>query len=119
MTGVQTCALPISLKSVETGIYKNYAYRRGNFEVWHGKTQVATLKPETRLYPIEKSVTTESALYTHFLSDLYVVIGEPSAKGGFAMRAYYKPFMNLVWIGAAICAFGGFLGAFYRKKRVF
>jgi cytochrome c-type biogenesis protein CcmF len=115
----QLAGYDIVLKTIETGIGQNYAYRRGNFEVWQGNKLVAELAPETRLFPIEKNTTTESSVYTHNFSDIYVVIGEPSSKGGFAFRAYYKPFMDLVWIGSAICAFGGFLGAFYRKKHRF
>lgn len=99
----------VKLENIEIGKGANYVYRRGVFEVTKNGQHKATLKPETRVYPIEQDATTESAIYTHYLNDLYVVIGEPAKEGGYAVRIFYKPLMNLIWLGILVTALGGFL----------
>ena len=51
--------------------------------------------------------TTEAALNNGFLRDIYVVIGDPQANGGWAVRSYYKPLANWIWGGSILMALGG------------
>ena len=52
------------------------------------------------------------------IRDSYVTLGEPNGKGSWAVRFYYHPFMPLVWIGALMMAFGGFVSLCDRRLRV-
>ena len=52
------------------------------------------------------------------LRDLYLVIGDPQADGGWAVRTYVKPFANWIWLGALIMAAGGGLSLSDRRFRV-
>jgi cytochrome c-type biogenesis protein CcmF len=61
------------------------------------------------VYKRQRDSTTESAIYTHYLHDLYVVIGSPTKEDGFAVRIFYKPFMNLIWLGVLVMSLGGFV----------
>lgn len=100
----------ISLNSVKEGLYENYAYREGDFEITRKGSEIAHLYPQMRVYPVEQSATTEAAIYRHnFLSDIYIIIGEKRVDGLYAVRAYYKPFVNLIWLGCAIMFGGGIL----------
>lgn len=39
--------------------------------------------------------------------DLYVAMGEKLGDGAWAVRIYYKPFVNWMWFGALLMAIGG------------
>ena len=62
-----------------------------------------------RIYP---------AINNGVFRDLYVVIGDPQADGGWAVRTYIKPFANWIWAGCIIMAFGGLLSLSDRRYRV-
>ncbi len=102
----------------------NYTAKQGQFELSKNGTLDKVLKPERRLYASQRSMPmTEAAIDREFDRDLYVSLGEEiSAKdgGGWIVRVHYKPFVNWIWIGCCIMAFGGFLGALdprYRRAR--
>ena len=65
------------------------------------------MHPEQRFFPLQQQTTTETAIRTNLLADLYVALGDPDGKGGWTVRAYYKPLVPWIWIGAVIMAFGG------------
>ncbi|MDU8929747.1 heme lyase CcmF/NrfE family subunit [Alisedimentitalea sp. MJ-SS2] len=80
--------------------------------------EISTLTPEKRVYPVSGQPTTEAAIDNGFLRDVYVVIGDPQAGGGWAMRAYYKPLANWIWGGSILMALGGALSLSDRRYRV-
>ena len=53
-----------------------------------------------------------------FLRDVYVVIGDAQANGGWAMRTYIKPLANWIWAGSLLMALGGTLSLSDRRFRV-
>jgi cytochrome c-type biogenesis protein CcmF len=98
---------------------KNFIARIGIFEVSKNNKIITTLKPELRLYPISDRTTNESAIYHHPLYDLYVVIGTKDEAENYAIRAYFKPMISLIWIGVALIFFGilsGFLKFFAKNS---
>ena len=98
---------------------KNFIARIGFFEVSKNNKIITTLKPELRLYPISDRTTNESAIYHHPLYDLYVVIGTKDEAENYAIRAYFKPMISLIWIGVALIFFGilsGFLKFFAKNS---
>ncbi len=46
------------------------------------------LHPEQRFFPLQQQTTTETAIHTNLLADLYVVLGDPDGKGGWTVRVY-------------------------------
>ncbi|UWQ93110.1 heme lyase CcmF/NrfE family subunit [Rhodobacteraceae bacterium M382] len=86
------------------------ADRNGQFE--------AVLLPEKRQYPVARMPTTEAAIDYQFLRDLYVVIGDKQADGGWTMRTYIKPLANWIWGGCILMALGGLLSLSDRRFRV-
>ncbi len=79
---------------------------------------IATLNPEKRDYPVARMPTTEAAIDYRFLRDLYVVIGDQQADGGWVMRTYIKPLANWIWGGCILMALGGVLSLSDRRFRV-
>jgi cytochrome c-type biogenesis protein CcmF len=62
--------------------------------------------------------TTEAALQTRGVSQLYISLGEPTPDGGIAVRIYHKPMVLLIWFGPVLMAFGGMLSLSDRRLRV-
>ncbi len=108
----------IRLAGVEEVEGPNYLSTIATMEVRRGGDLVATLHPEKRVYPVQAMPTTEAALDYGLLRDIYLVIGDPQANGGWAVRGYWKPFANWIWLGAVMMALGGLLSLTDRRWRV-
>jgi len=76
------------------------------------------LYPEKRDYPVARMPTTEAAIDYRFLRDLYVVIGDRQADGGWTVRTYVKPLANWIWGGCLLMSLGGLLSLSDRRFRV-
>ncbi len=61
---------------------------------------------------------TEAAIDTGILRDLYVALGEPLENGAWVVRVYHKPFVDWIWFGCMLMAFGGFLAVTDRRYRL-
>jgi cytochrome c-type biogenesis protein CcmF len=96
----------------------NYFAERGHFKVTKSGEPFAELWPEKRDYPVSQMPTTEAAIHTTWLADLYVVVGDRDGKGGWATRIYYNPLVPWIWLGAVIMALGGALSLSDRRHRV-
>ena len=79
---------------------------------------LAVLHPEKRIYPAGTDDTGETAIRTTLLADLYVALGDDDGKGGATIRAYWKPLVPWIWIGAVMMALGGVLSLSDRRWRV-
>ncbi|WP_281841506.1 heme lyase CcmF/NrfE family subunit [Sinisalibacter aestuarii] len=96
----------------------NYVSTVGHMQVHRDGRLIATLEPEKRVYPVQAMPTTEAAIANGFWRDLYLVIGDPQAGGGWAVRTFIKPFANWIWGGTIIMALGGVLSLSDRRYRV-
>ncbi len=96
----------------------NYISTMGEVSLRQGGREVAVLNPEKRNYPVAQMPTTEAAIDYRFLRDVYVVIGDPQADGGWVMRTYIKPLANWIWAGCILMALGGGLSLSDRRMRV-
>jgi cytochrome c-type biogenesis protein CcmF len=64
---------------------------------------------------------TEAAIDSGFTRDLYVALGEPvedSKNGAWSVRIYVKPFIDWIWFGCLIMAFGGILALADKRYRL-
>ncbi len=98
----------------------NHTSKRGEFIVTEGGRQVARLFPEKRLYPVQNQPTTEAAIHTTWVSDLYVVVGDenPHEGGGWNTRIYFNPLVPWIWIGGIVVMIGGGISLSDRRHRV-
>jgi cytochrome c-type biogenesis protein CcmF len=80
-------------------------------------TVVAVLTPEKRTFPVGRMTTTEAAIHTTWLADLYAVMGE-ERDGGAVIRLHHNPLAPWIWLGAAIMALGGAISLSDRRMRV-
>jgi len=96
----------------------NYVTTMAQIDVTQDGRAITTLFPEKRFYPVAQMPTTEAAIRNGILRDIYVVIGEPQANGGWAVRVYIKPFANWIWGGCMLMALGAFISLTDRRLRV-
>jgi len=96
----------------------NYAAQRGTFTVTRNGAFVATMAPERRFYPTQRTTTTHTAIHTNGFADLYAVIGEPDEKGGWLVRLYHNPLVPWIWFGGIVMALGGGVSLTDRRFRV-
>ena len=96
----------------------NYTGRVGTFTVKQGDALLATLHSEKRVFKPSGMPTTEVGLYQTWHGDVYVVMGDETTGGARAMRMYYNPFVNFIWLGALVMFLGGLLSISDRRYRV-
>ena len=96
----------------------NYRAGRGMFAVTQNGRPVTEMYPEKRFYPVQNQAMTEAAIDTGFLRDLYVSLGEPLDGGAWSVRLYHKPFIDWIWGGCLLMAFGGVLAVSDRRYRL-
>jgi cytochrome c-type biogenesis protein CcmF len=94
----------------------NYLGQRASIAVTSGGRAITTLAPEKRQFPVEQMTTSETAIRTTGLSDLYVVLGDPRGKG-WVVRVYVNPLAPLIWIGGLFMAIGGFFAVASRARK--
>jgi cytochrome c-type biogenesis protein CcmF len=97
---------------------ENYLADQGHFVVSRGGQFIADLYPERRQYIVQPMPTTEAAIRSSFLADLYAVIGEADGKGGWIVRVYHEPLVAWIWFGALVMVAGGLTSLSDRRYRV-
>ena len=59
---------------------------------------------------------TEAAISSTLLRDIYIALGDQFSSDSWVVRIYHKPFIQLIWYGAALMILGGIFGIFGREK---
>jgi cytochrome c-type biogenesis protein CcmF len=96
----------------------NYEATRGEIRVTRNGREVALLRPEKRLYRVQQMPMTEADIDWGFTRDLYVALGEPVGQGAWVVRVHHKPFVDWIWGGAFLMAFGGVVAVSDRRYRI-
>jgi cytochrome c-type biogenesis protein CcmF len=96
----------------------NYTADIGHLDVNQNGRKVATLAAEKRFYPVQRNVMTEAGIDSGFTRDLFVALGEQLKNGDWSLRIYVKPFINWIWLGTFIMAFGGILSISDKRYRM-
>lgn len=96
----------------------NYTALRAHFVVTRHGSPVTDLYPEKRMYRQPPRPTTDAAIHTNFLGDLYAVVGDADGTGGFVTRIYFNPLVPWIFIGAVIMVIGGLVSLTDRRYRV-
>jgi cytochrome c-type biogenesis protein CcmF len=96
----------------------NYRDQVAVFDVRRGGVVIARVEPAKRFYPARQMPTTEVARLTRGFGQVYVSLGEAASEGVVPVRAYWKPFVLFLWLGAVLMALGGALSLTERRVRV-
>jgi cytochrome c-type biogenesis protein CcmF len=95
----------------------NYESTVGRVTVLRDGSERLVLRPEKRLYHVTNMPMTEADMDSGFTRDLYVSLGEPLGEGAWIVRVYHKPFIDWIWGGCFMMAFGGLLALTDRRYR--
>ncbi|MEM8793071.1 MAG: heme lyase CcmF/NrfE family subunit [Pseudomonadota bacterium] len=104
---------------VKGGEERNFITEFARFSLLRDGERVAYMCPEKRFYPVQQQPTTEAAINSGPLRDVYLVLGDRQTDGSaWAVRSYWKPLANWIWLGSFIMAFGGLVSLTDRRFRV-
>jgi len=95
----------------------NYAERIATIALSRNGVPVRTLEPSKRSFQVQRMITTEAAIHTNGLRDLYAVLGE-ERDGAAVLRLHDNPLAPWIWFGALIMATWGGLSLLDRRARV-
>ncbi len=99
----------------------NYTAQEAVMTLQQKGKDVTELRPQKRLYRVQKSPMTESDIHARLHRDIYVAIGEDLGGGSYSFRLQVKPMVRFIWLGALIMALGGLLALldrrYYRERR--
>jgi cytochrome c-type biogenesis protein CcmF len=96
----------------------NFRALAAKFTVREGGNVIGVMEPSKRSFTSRQTTTTEAALLTRGVSQLYLSLGDTNDDGSVAIRLYFKPLVMLIWLGAVVMAFGGLLSLSDRRLRV-
>lgn len=98
----------------------NYRALRANIVVSREGRVVAVMHPEKRFFVVQETTMTEAAVDRGVFRDLYVALGDAADNSATAwtVRVQIKPFVDWIWAGCLLMAFGGVLAASDRRYRL-
>ena len=95
----------------------NYSARLADIRVTRDGRVIAVMSPGRRSYPLQRTTTTETAIRTNLLRDLYAVLGE-ERDGKAVLRLHVNYLAPWIWLGALVMAAGGGLSLADRRLRI-
>jgi cytochrome c-type biogenesis protein CcmF len=96
----------------------NYQEQVATFAVSKDGARVGVMEPSRRAFSARAMNTSQAALMSRGFTQLYLALGDANPDGTTTVRAYYKPLVLLIWLGALVMAFGGALSLSDRRLRV-
>jgi cytochrome c-type biogenesis protein CcmF len=96
----------------------NFTADEAVIEVRRGGVLVDTMRPQRRLFTVQLQTTAVTAIRSGLGADLYLALGEGDATGGWTVRAYHKPIVSWIWLGAVAMALGGAVSLSDRRWRI-
>jgi cytochrome c-type biogenesis protein CcmF len=108
----------IQLQGVAPVPGPNYQAMRGSFLLLKNDTVETTLYPEKRNYFSSTMPMTEAAIDAGLTRDIYVSLGEELTDKSWAVRVYYKPFVDWIWGGCLLMALGGVFAMSDKRYRM-
>ena len=108
----------IQLQGVGAVPGPNYKAMQGTFLLSRNGKLEATMYPEKRSYFSSSMPMTEAAIDASLTRDIYISLGEELDDKAWAVRVYYKPFVDWIWGGCVLMALGGLLAMSDKRYRM-
>ncbi|QWE24300.1 heme lyase CcmF/NrfE family subunit [Polynucleobacter sp. AP-Elch-400A-B2] len=108
----------IQLQGVRPVPGPNYKAMQGTFLLTRNGKLEATMYPEKRNYFSSTMPMTEAAIDASLTRDIYISLGEELDDKAWAVRVYYKPFVDWIWGGCVLMALGGLLAMSDKRYRM-
>jgi len=107
----------ITMVAVRPVTGPNYEANQAQFDV-AGAFGHRTLMSERRLYPASQTTTTDAGIGVGVLGNIYISVADQNPDGGITVRMWNHPFVDWIWAGALLMAFGGAVSLADRSLRV-
>jgi cytochrome c-type biogenesis protein CcmF len=108
----------IQLQDVNIVPGPNYQAMRGTFLLSKNGIAQTIMYPEKRSYFSSTMPMTEAAIDAGLTRDIYVSLGEELEDKSWAVRVYYKPFVDWIWGGCLLMALGGIMAISDKRYRI-
>jgi cytochrome c-type biogenesis protein CcmF len=108
----------LSFDGAEQRAGPNYRELVTTFTARRDGRAVGVMSPAKRTFAHREMSTTEAALKARGVSQLYLSLGDVSGDGSVVVRAYDKPLVLLIWLGAVVMSMGGALSLSDRRLRI-
>jgi cytochrome c-type biogenesis protein CcmF len=95
----------------------NFTARVADLRVSRDGNDVVTFHPSRRMFTVQKTAVTDTAIETNGLRDLYAVLGD-ERDGAAVLRLHVNLLAPWIWLGALIMAIGGALSLADRRLRI-
>jgi cytochrome c-type biogenesis protein CcmF len=115
---VEIAGYSLRLERLAPGQGPNFSEERAIFTIMESQYHRGQITPSKRFYQARQMPTTEAAIRTFWLSQLYVALGDATQDGGIVVRVWWKPLVTLIWLGALVMMAGGALSLADRRLRV-
>ncbi len=115
--GMNIAGYQLKLTQVTSIDGSNYIAQQAHIAIEKNGHAITTLSPEKRFYWTKGIIHGETAIYPSGLSHLYVALGEQYEGNIWSFRFYYKPNINLLWLGMICIALAGFILIVTRHKK--
>jgi cytochrome c-type biogenesis protein CcmF len=100
-------AYTLTFKGMRFGDGDHYSTMLAEIEVQKNGVVVDTMFPEKRFYKKQQQPTTEVALRSTLVDDLYLVLGSwDDASGLMTMIVFVNPLVNWLWVGGLVMVLG-------------
>ncbi len=106
-----------TLVAVQSEPGPNYSARVASILVTRHGAPVALMRPSRRNFELQKQTTSDVAIQTNFMRDLYAVLGD-ERDGAAILRLHVNPLAPWIWLGGVVMAAGGALSLADRRLRV-
>lgn len=116
--GIAMAGYELVLREVRRVPGPNFIADEATVEVRRGGVVVDVMRPQRRLFTVQGQTTSLTAIRTGLAADLYLALGEGDPASGWTIRAYHKPIVSWIWLGALVMALGGVVSLTDRKWRV-
>ena len=107
----------ITMEAVKPIMGPNYEANQARFEV-AGPFGTRTLISERRLFPASQTTTTDAGISWGFFGNIYISVADQNPDGGLTVRIWNHPFVDWIWAGGLLMAFGGAVSLADRSLRV-
>ena len=119
--GVELAGYRWTLQGIADAAGPNYRARVATILVTRDGRPVTTLHPSRRTFDAQNQTTSEVAIHTNLVSDLYAVLGDEHGQGAdrtAVLRLHDNLLAPWIWLGALVMALGGGLSLSDRRIRV-
>jgi cytochrome c-type biogenesis protein CcmF len=95
----------------------NYQSRVADVTITDRGRIIAQLAPSRKFFPLQQQTTSDVAIQTNLIDDIYVVLGDEQ-NGAAVLRLNLNTLAPWIWLGGLVMAIGGALSLSDRRLRV-